>query len=307
MLNVIIVGYGSIAKKHVKVLRELYSSLSIYALRSNKNVEEEKSLTNIFHLSELPARIDFVIISNPTSEHYETIENLISLKVPLFIEKPLLASLSDAKVLEEKIKENRILTYVACNFRFHPAINKLREKLQDTPLVEVNIYAGSFLPEWRPGRDYRHIYSARKSQGGGVHLDLIHEIDYSYFLFGKPSKTIFYGRKKSNLEIDSFDVAHYVLEYEKLSVFITLNYYRKSAKRQIEVVWEDDEWTLDLLTNKIISSTGQVLFQEPYSIMDTYKEQMKYFVDCIKSGNEPMNQFSEALDVLNICLNDEYA
>ena len=42
-----------------------------------------------------------------------------------------------------------------------------------------------FFPDWRPNRDYRRSYSSR-AEDGGVLRDLIHEIDYAVWLFGRP-------------------------------------------------------------------------------------------------------------------------
>ena len=48
------------------------------------------------------------------------------------------------------------------------------------------VICSSYLPGWRPGVDYRQVYSAHKAMGGGVTIDLIHEWDYMVDLFGPP-------------------------------------------------------------------------------------------------------------------------
>ncbi|MFT7157284.1 MAG: putative dehydrogenase, partial [Parvicella sp.] len=153
--------------------------------------------------------------------------------------------------------------------------------------------------------DYRKVYSSSAEMGGGVHLDLIHEIDYTVFLMGMPKAAAFYGGKKSSLEISSYDVAHYALEYENSSVFITLNYYRRTAKRQIEVIWNDEEWTIDLLSNTIISSTQGIVLDEKFDLRETYKYQMQYFLSAIQNEEKAMNDFSESLEILGLCLNQK--
>ena len=53
-----------------------------------------------------------------------------------------------------------------------------------TPL-RAHFTFGSYLPGWRPGTDYRQSYSAQRRLGGGVLLDVIHEVDYAAWVLGR--------------------------------------------------------------------------------------------------------------------------
>jgi len=226
-MRVLIIGLGSIAKKHMEVISKLVPNSEFIALRSSKHPITEKNVINISSISEVTGTIDFCIISNPTHLHFDAIKKAISLNVPLFIEKPSLMNLDKSDELINLINKSTLPTYVAFNLRFLPVIEFLKEYITTLNILEVNIYAGSYLPDWRPKTDYRKIYSANKEMGGGVHLDLIHEIDYATWLFGFPSESTSITRRVSKLEIDSVDFASYHLLYTNKTVNITLNYYRK--------------------------------------------------------------------------------
>lgn len=303
-MKVLVVGLGSIAKKHIKALHAINVSVEIYALRSRNGNGSEDGVFNIYDLSEITPDFDFAIISNPTSLHYATIEFLTCFGFPLFIEKPVLDSTRDAERLIRLIKSAKIKTYVACNLRFHPAIEFLKKALKTKTLLEFTAYCGSYLPTWHPDQDYRTSYSAIKELGGGVHLDLVHEIDYTIFLLGYPIGVQKYHSKKSSLEINTPDIAHYTFEYENMSAFITLNYYRRDAKRTMECVWEDDTWTVDLINNTIGNSKHELIFNEDYHIMDSYKKQMMYFLKCVHEDTEPMNNIEEAVRIMKTYLDE---
>ena len=117
-MNVLIVGLGSIARKHIAALRQIEPGVCIYALRSSVLAPVYEHVRNVFSLEELSSVcLDFAVISNPTAEHKKTIEALLSLKCPLFIEKPLFHTLAVGKLLE-RVRQSGVLTYVACNLRF---------------------------------------------------------------------------------------------------------------------------------------------------------------------------------------------
>jgi len=307
-MKVLIVGLGSIAIKHINALFSINKNTKIYALRSNSNKNNVEGVTNIYDLKTSKIIFDFAIISNPTHLHFKFIEKLTTLEIPLFIEKPVLHSLDKINYLTSIIERKSIVTYVACNLRFHPCILFLKRRIEEKKLKvnEVNVYCGSYLPDWRPNQDFRTVYSANADTGGGVHLDLFHELDYTTWLFGLPTKSNSLVRSSSTLNITAFDYANYTLEYNTFTASIILNYYRKQPKREIEIVLENNIWTVDLINNNIKNNTGEYLFKdEKFEVKDTYRLQLLYFTNCLTKKKTPMNSFKESLENLKICLQHE--
>lgn len=300
-MKVLILGLGSIARKHILALREIDPSVSITAMRSGP-CEESEGIRNIYSWEELGDKPDFIIISNPTSCHKDAIIRAAQTGCPLFIEKPSVLSITEANEVIGNSQIQDLLTYVACNLRFHPSIAYLREHIQNDSLQvqEVNVYCGSDLSAWRPGQDYSQSYSAKAALGGGVHLDLIHEIDYCYWLFGRPDRSSSLKRKVSALKTDSIDFAAYHLEYENFTVNIILNYYRKKPKRYIEIVSAEKILYADIYQAAIMDDEARIELSATYKIQDTYLHQMRYFIDCIRKGRQPMNSFMESCEVLKI-------
>ena len=304
-MKALIVGLGSIAKKHIAALRNIDEKISICALRSSKKAGPIIGVINLYTFEDcIREKIDFVIISNPTFLHQETILQLLPLGCPLMIEKPSLSSLEKATFLNQKVEEKNILTYIACNLRFLDSIVFLREylKSKERRINEVNAYCGSYLPDWRPEVDFRDIYSAKPEMGGGVHLDLIHEPDYLYWLFGKPVSSYKFLKNSSSLGIRAIDYAHIVLDYENFMATVTLNYYRKDTKRYLEVIFEDRTWKVDLITNSIIEGE-EIIFKSEQSVLDTYQVQLEYFINLVKQGkHSSQNNLSNSIEVLKMVL-----
>ena len=141
-MNVLIEGLGSIALKHIEAIYECIPDAKIFALRSGKGSRTHPKVTDVFDLKNLDADIDFILISNPSHQHSNSISKFLEYGVPLFIEKPSLISLKGSAKLLEKVSEKGINTYVACNLRFLPIINFLKEEfLKNTPL-EIRSYSG---------------------------------------------------------------------------------------------------------------------------------------------------------------------
>ena len=154
---VLIIGLGSIAKKHVIALRKINIKCEIYALRSGNSAKLTQGIINIKNFIELPKKPDFAIISNPTSYHKITIEKLLEQNIPMFIEKPAFHNLEGVDKLVKSVNNSKLINYVACNFRFHPCIEFLKNVLPkgNKKINEINVYCGSYLPDWREGTDFK--------------------------------------------------------------------------------------------------------------------------------------------------------
>lgn len=306
-MNILIVGLGSIARKHIAAIRALAPEARIYGLRSSKDAPPVEGVTDVYALDEAKVAFDFAIISNPTSCHAATIEALMGLRIPLFIEKPVFGELDNERLVET-VESSGILNYVACNLRFLDSIRYLHDYIASHPdrrVNEVNVYCGSHLPDWRPGTDYRKCYSAIPELGGGVNIDLIHDIDYVYWIFGRPEKTVSVCRNVSSLGIRAIDYANYTLLYPKFTASVILNYYRRDYRRTVEIVFDDDTWLADLKENVITDSRGTTVYKGTNTPQDTYLGQMEYFLNLIKNGGMAENTVTEAYNVLKICLGNE--
>ena len=306
-MKVLIIGLGSIAQKHIDAINKIDQSASIYALRSNTNSKSFINIIDLYNLTDVPNDIDFILISNPTSLHSKTILKVIDFNKPLFIEKPIFDSIINNEEIVRLIEKKNIKTYVGCNLRFHSALNFIKTYLNsgNSKINEVNVYCGSYLPDWRPQQDYTKSYSANQKLGGGVHLDLIHELDYTIWIFGKPINYNSIKRKVSNLSIDTFDYATYNLSYPDFNVSITLNYYRTTPKLHIEIVLENETLICDLLTSTILNSENKIIFTDnEFDFSKTYLNQMNYFIDNLKNEYIYMNNINESFEILKIALND---
>ena len=135
-----------------------------------------------------------------------------------------------------------------------------------------------------------------------MHIDLIHELDYLYWIFGIPTATHSIFKNNSSLSIDAFDYANYCLDYNSFCANVVLNYYRRDYKRAFEIVFEDETWLVDISKNEI-NCNGNVIFSSNQKMIDTYFEQMNYFIELINlKSKDSMNTVFDAYNVLKICL-----
>lgn len=300
---ILIIGLGSIGKRHVDAIYALKLEVTIYALRGGLSNDCYKGVINIRSVDEIQNKIDFIVVSNITSAHEATIMSVLELKCPILIEKPVLSDEKNASLISAKLKQKNILTYVACNLRFHSGLQFFKKYLDERQprINEVNIYCGSYLPDWRSGIDFRESYSANFDEGGGVHLDLIHELDYCTWLFGFPETVNSIKREVSSLSINAIDHAKFEFLYTDFTTGINLNYYRRDAKRTLEVVTSEDSILLDLRSNIIQSLlTGDIIYNEPFEMKETYKKQMRDFIDVINSNKQIINNFDYGVKILQL-------
>jgi predicted dehydrogenase len=309
-MNVLIAGLGSIATRHIAAIRQADPDARIYALRSGHSGSSVEGVTDLHGIDEAAAiGFDFAVVSNPTSAHAHTVERLLPLRVPMLIEKPVFDSPRQSH-LAHRLREAGVLSCVACNLRFLDSIGFLRNHIADNPthrVNEVNVYCGSYLPQWRKGvADWRDIYSARADLGGGVNLDLIHDIDYVCYIFGLPAASRGIVRSASSLAIDAPDYANFTLIYPGFCASVVLNYYRRDYRRRCEIVFDDTTWTLDIAANTITDASGNIIYKGVHTVADTYALQMKYFINLVNShARHCPNDAAAACDILRICTDYE--
>lgn len=297
-MKILIIGLGSIGKQHIAALHQLGVELEIFALRSQEFAASYDGVTNIYQLSDTPRDVDFIIISNPTHLHLSTIQSVLVLNKPLFIEKPVLRYTEEI----DQLGEVSVPTYVACQLRHHPCLQFVKENIVGRPIKDIQIYDGSYMPNWVQGRDWKEIFRADPILSGGVHLELIHEIDYCFWLFGEPLSVQSDLRKTGVLVPDLIDDARYDFSYTDFTAHIEVNYIDRTPRRTLDIVFADASyWHVDLLTFSV-AENGKEIFSSTMTKSDLLASQMQYFLNCLASHTKPMNSVQEAAKVLTLAL-----
>ena len=305
------IGLGSIGTRHLKNLfaisKERCISLQVDALRSNKtplpNGVGDLISSEYFSYDDLPDDYDIVFITNPTSKHYETISQTLSKAKHMFIEKPVFDKIDyDYESLQW---EPEGVYYVACPLRYHTVIKYIKEFLKDNQVYSVRCICSSYLPDWRPDTDYRLSYSALAKLGGGVRGDLIHEWDYLQYLFGKPLEVNCQYGKFSHLEIDSEDSAIYIAKYPDKLVSLSLDYFGRFSRREIELFTKDDVIVGDLINDQVRFLKSGEIIKLPQENGALYMEELKYFLDMISNKGDNHNNVKTAVETLKLAMGSE--
>ena len=313
-MKFLVVGCGSIGTRHLRNLKLLgYEEVSV--LRSQKNIsdslERDFDVVSFFDLdSALAEHPDVVIISNPTVLHIPIALTVAKTGVNLFIEKPLSNSMDQIDDLLEIVTAKSLIVMVAYNLRFHAALIQFEKLLKSGAIGNV-LYAraevGSYLPEWRPQQDYRKSYSANQGQGGGVVLDLSHDIDYMLWLFGSAHTVTAQVGKLSDLDISVEDTADLLIEHENgIQTSLHMDYFQRDPTRKCKVVGTNGTALLNLITGSIElyqvgeMSSQTIKFEQHHN--DMYLDELKYFVDCVKEHRQPLSNLQNGIEVLQVAL-----
>lgn len=305
-MKVLFVGLGSIGTRHLKNLTALCQargiSLSAFALRSGSRPlpPETRALLSGELFGPITDHYDAIFITNPTKLHYDTLCTLSANADAFFIEKPIfedgLRDLADCGVEHKRC-------YVAAPMRWCGTFLALKKALIGQRVYSARVICSSYLPDWRPGVDYRTVYSAIRALGGGVTIDLIHEWDYLVDLLGFPLECYNLKGTYSDLEIDSDDLSVYIARYKDLLAEVHLDYFGRTYRRSAEFFTKNGTLTADFGTGTLTFPDGHTeQYEEP--VNRRYEREMAYFVD-FASGNAPaVNPPEMALRVLRLTLGE---
>ncbi|NBJ92528.1 Gfo/Idh/MocA family protein [Parablautia muri] len=301
-MKFLFIGLGSIARQHINNLKELCPNGCITVFRSGKGKRLTRELGEIidrtvYNIYELEPWYDAVFITNPTSMHYDSLCRYQDKSDHFFIEKPVFQTGTEDI---RRFLESEKTYYVACPLRYTNVIQYVKKNIDFSSIYSIRCISSSYLPDWRPGIDYRDTYSAHKRLGGGVSIDLIHEWDYLHYLVGKPRDMKCFIRRKSDLEIDSDDIAVYIAEYEDKIVELHLDYFGKETIRKIELFANEDTIIVDLIKQQIewLKQGKRIELQEERN--EFQKRELKHFFNIMGGQCICDNDLENACEVLRI-------
>jgi predicted dehydrogenase len=314
--RILIVGHGSMGKRHLSVIQGLFPEAKIKILRQSKAREEIRLESNeVSSLDEAKQFLpEIIVICNPASEHINTALKFINSGVNIFIEKPISHSTKDIIKLISSLDAMNGVLIVGYNLRYLKSLQAFRRHLHEGLIGEplsVRCEVGQFLPSWRQNTDYRMSVSAKRELGGGVLLELSHEIDYLRWIFGEVNWVRATLLRQSELEIDVEDTVHLTIGFEKrtsngqLIANLNMDFIRHDTTRSCTIIGDKGSLRWDGILGEVSlfqagEKTWENLFVNDNGIEETYILEWEEFIGAIEEKRFPAVTGLDGVRVIEI-------
>ena len=318
-MKVLVVGLGSIGKRHIQNIKKIDPSIKIFVWRqASKETDigvSRSFVEDIFFEKKqaLACQPDITLVTNPAPFHLGVAIDFLIHGSHVFIEKPLSISLKDTDRLLKVCKDQKKVLMIGYVLRFCEPLNVIKKALSEKKIGHVlsaHASVGSYLPDWRPNTDYRNAVSAKHSLSGGILFELSHEIDYLSWFLGEVDSVSAQLSKMSNLEIDVHDTAKLILKFKTGSLAsIHMDMVDHAHHRSCRMIGSEGTLVWSSEDNNCVKSFDgkkkqwEILYQDSEEDKNAmYLKELKHFLMCIDSGCSPLVDGRSGRRILEISL-----
>lgn len=318
-MKALIVGLGSIGRRHLANLTQLLPGAEITVWHQHSSRADHPGdasdgpVRHVFSLDDaLAAGPQCAVIAGPSTGHVATAQALADHNVHVLIEKPLSDRRQGVERLLGKCRAKNLVLLVAYNYRFYPPLQKMRQAILEGSIgrvLSVRAEVGQYLPDWRPAADYRRGVTARRELGGGVLLELSHEIDYVRWLAGEITEVSARVGRLSDLEIDVEDTAELTLGFGSGAIgSVHLDMVQRAPTRACKVVGTEGTLAWDGPTHGVrwySAASGEwtdLCAPVARDRNESYLAELAHFLDCVRGAAIPAVTGEDGLRVLDIVL-----
>lgn len=337
MLHCLFAGLGTVGQRHLRNLRAVLGrglKVSAFRVRGDQTVYDEKDnvtpvppdtsapglceshgIRRFDDLDEaLAAKPDVCFVTNPTALHVPVALAAAEAGCDLFIEGPVSHSKEGVQELMAEVRERRVIAFVGCALRYHPAFRRVRAWLGQGHLgrvITVDVEVGEHLPTECGAGDYRQGFAARRDLGGGAVLTHARELDYLFGLLGAPRRVFATGGTLA-LDVDVEDVSCALLEFQHpdgrvMPVQVRQDFVQRPARRRCRILTERGtiEWDLSGGVLTLIRPDGVVEEQHRYGALIRNQirlSELRDFFSCMAERRVPDVGIREACIGLDVAL-----
>ena len=242
MGHYIVIGSGSIGRRHHENLTALGATSRLMSWRALAPGDLEAAVTGA----------DGMVVATATDIRLELVETAAQKGVALYIEKPLAYRQRDLAALmtaAAPVSERSVAGFM---MRYHPAVRALFDDPVDA--FRFGFEIGHDVRQWRANWSFADSYAAN-AEGGGVLLDLCHEIDMATFLF--PGLELTAAQSIGHADFPGVDFAtHLSFARGPSHGHVAMDYLSPKFIRRVSLRGRDSGLELDLLNSRQIRWQG---------------------------------------------------
>ena len=318
-MNILVIGLGSMGKRRIRLLKELYPECVIWGVDGREErCDEAKILFNIQCCRSIkditdPFMIDFAFVCTSPLSHSTIITECLLNKWNVFTELNLVSDGYRENI--ELAKKNGCVLFLSSTFFYREEIKYIKEQVIQNIKWNYIYHIGQYLPDWHPWEDYRDFFVGNKKTNGCREIMAI-ELPWITKVFGNVKAIHVLADKMTGLKIDYNDNYLIQIEHEngnkgtlivdvvspvavrRLEVYTEKRYIRWSGTP--ESLYEYDQTDNQL---KLVKLSEKEEHEEGYSafvIENAYKNEIQEFVNVVTNGKEQIYGLEEDFIILKL-------
>ena len=282
--TIAVIGAGSIGTRHAANLNTL-------------GVDVVQIPWREFDAAQFSARrdLDGVVIATSTSIRLELVTLCAQMNLPFYAEKPLAWTTALVDEIHEVATPVAERSMIGFMMRYHPAVRALAEK-DLSNIYSFTMEIGHDVRQWRPNWSFSASYAA-KPEGGGVLLDLSHEIDLAVALF--PNMDLQSSTCLGHAEFPGVDFATKLELTSQRGLFgsVNLDYLSPVSVRKSQFHGLTQSWELDFGVPELATRTpaGRQAVTYDFERNDMFLDAMRDFLALV-SGKATANPLAPRFD-----------
>lgn len=312
-MKALIIGGGSIGKRHLRNFRQLgVERFVVFDPREDRREECRQLLPDVQTCSTVDEAVttgaEIAVICSPTVAHVDQALRCLARGIHVLLEKPIAMEPSEAETLVSALHTGGPVLMVGYNYRFSPLVREVQQILARQELgrpLFMEIFFSQYLPEWHPWEDYRAWFMSKKELGGGALLDESHAIDLARALFGEVRRTVALTGQLGDLDMSADDYAHLTVEFASgAQGVIHMDIYGRRPRRVLEVSGTTGSLTGDLSTHAltVVEAEARKTTARTWAIdrNDMFLDEAAHFLRCVREGVTPLVDAVDALRTLDV-------
>ena len=136
MINIALIGFGSIGLKYFKLLKKNKNFNIIKLLRKKKYTNKKGSFVKFYTNKDKfflknKKDIQAYIVASPINTHYQYIKKILTKRKPLIIEKPIVKNVNELKKISRLSSYINYPVLVNHSDLYSPAFKKLKKDIKN--------------------------------------------------------------------------------------------------------------------------------------------------------------------------------
>ena len=205
-MNVVVIGLGSMGKRRIRLIKEMYPDYEVYGIdqREDRRTEAEKELNikTCASMDEVQEKVNCAFVCTSPLSHAAIISQCLNNKWNVFTELNLVSDSYDENI--NLAKQNDCTLFLSSTFFYREEIKYIKSRITDDKKWNYVYHIGQYLPDWHPWENYKDFFVGDKRTNGCREIMAI-ELPWLLNTFGEVTETHVVSDKMTELALNYND------------------------------------------------------------------------------------------------------